>query len=33
MRAADYLRPRQRIAYYFDVEGAARDDAREGVAA
>jgi putative nucleotidyltransferase with HDIG domain len=32
-RAADYLKPRQRIAYFFDVERRARDDAREGVPA
>jgi putative nucleotidyltransferase with HDIG domain len=27
-RAADYLKPRQRVAYYFDVESDTRDDAR-----
>jgi HD-GYP domain-containing protein (c-di-GMP phosphodiesterase class II) len=32
-RAADYLKPRQRITYYFDVESTARDDVREGVPA
>jgi putative nucleotidyltransferase with HDIG domain len=32
-RAADYLRPRQRVAYFFDVESVARDDLREGVPA
>jgi putative nucleotidyltransferase with HDIG domain len=33
VRAADWLRPRQRVAYFFDVETVARDDARAGVAA
>ena len=32
-RAADYLKPRQRVAYYFDVENAVRDDVREGATA
>ena len=32
-RAVDYLKPRQRIAYFFDVESAPREDEREEVAA
>jgi putative nucleotidyltransferase with HDIG domain len=32
-RAADYLKPRQRIAYYFDVESSARGEARPEVPA
>ena len=32
-RAADYLRPRQRIAYFFDVESVVREDVRDGVPA
>jgi putative nucleotidyltransferase with HDIG domain len=32
-RVADYLKPRQRIAYYFDVEDTVRDEAREEVPA
>jgi putative nucleotidyltransferase with HDIG domain len=32
-RAADYLKPRQRIAYYFDVESGVHGDARAGVPA
>jgi hypothetical protein len=32
-RAADYLKPRQRISYFFDVESAAREDTREEAAA
>jgi hypothetical protein len=32
-RAADYLKPRQRIAYFFDVEPPVRSEAREEAAA
>jgi putative nucleotidyltransferase with HDIG domain len=32
-RAVDYLKPRQRIAYFFDVESAPQEDAREEAAA
>jgi putative nucleotidyltransferase with HDIG domain len=32
-RAVDYLKPRQRISYFFDVESAAQEDAHEEAAA
>jgi HD-GYP domain-containing protein (c-di-GMP phosphodiesterase class II) len=32
-RAVDYLKPRQRISYFFDVESAPREDEREEVVA
>ena len=32
-RAVEYLKPRQRIAYFFDVESAPKEDVREEVAA
>ena len=32
-RAVEYLKPRQRVSYFFDVESAARQDAREEAAA
>jgi hypothetical protein len=32
-RAAEYLKPRQRIGYYFDVESVAHDEAQPGVEA
>jgi len=32
-RAVDYLKPRQRISYFFDVEGAPKEDAQEEVPA
>jgi putative nucleotidyltransferase with HDIG domain len=32
-RAADYLKPRQRVSYYFDVENSLREDARAKVPA
>nr|WP_275683779.1 HD-GYP domain-containing protein [Scleromatobacter humisilvae] len=32
-RAVDYLKPRQRISYFFDVESAPKEDAREEAAA
>jgi len=33
VRAAEYLKPRQRVAYFFDVEGAAANAAAEDLAA
>jgi hypothetical protein len=32
-RAVDYLKPRQRISYFFDVENVDHEDAREEVPA
>jgi len=33
VRAAEYLKPRQRVAYFFDVEGLAANADVEGLAA
>jgi hypothetical protein len=32
-RAVDYLKPRQRISYFFDVESAPQEDVHEEAAA